>query len=84
MYCFSAQVLKICRTPGFTAYSKTKMLQLPKVWVKSYEEEKNSCLDLVNLKPAPIQFTYIQTLTGVHQAVRYFLFAIFYAFISIE
>ena len=34
-YCFTAQVLKVCRTPGPTACSRTKMLQLPKVCLKS-------------------------------------------------
>jgi len=31
IYCFTAQVLKVCRTPGPTAYSKTKMVHLDKV-----------------------------------------------------
>ena len=35
IYCFAAQVLKVCRTPGSTACSRTKMLQLPKVCLKS-------------------------------------------------
>ena len=28
IYCFTAQVLKVCRTPGPTACSKTKMVRL--------------------------------------------------------
>ena len=34
-YCFTAQVLKVCRTPGPTACSKTKMVHLDKVCLKS-------------------------------------------------
>ena len=32
-YCFTAQVLKVCRTPGPTACSKTKMVRLDKVYI---------------------------------------------------
>ena len=32
--CFTAQVLKVCRTSGTTACSKTKMLHLDKVLVE--------------------------------------------------
>jgi len=35
IYCFTAQVLKVRRTPHPTAYPKTKMLQLDKVCLKS-------------------------------------------------
>jgi len=35
VYCFTAQVLKVCRTPGPTTCSRTKMLQLVKVCLKS-------------------------------------------------
>ena len=31
IYCFTAQVLKVCRTPGPTACSRAKMVQLNKV-----------------------------------------------------
>jgi len=34
-YCFTAPVLKICRTPGPTACSRTKMVQLDKVCLKN-------------------------------------------------
>ena len=35
IYCFTAQVLKVCRTPGPTDCSRTKMVQLSKVCLKS-------------------------------------------------
>ena len=35
VYCFTAQVLKVCRTPGPTACSETKMIHLDKVHLKS-------------------------------------------------
>jgi len=35
IYCFTAQVLKVCRTPGPTTCSKTKMLHLDKACLKS-------------------------------------------------
>ena len=34
--CFTAQVLKVCTAPGPTACSKTKMVHLDKVCLKSW------------------------------------------------
>ena len=79
IYCFTAQVLKVCRTPGPTACSRTNMLQLAKVCLK---RRKNSMT-----RPRQPQTCShpicARTLTEVHQAVRYFLLSIFHVSISI-
>ena len=38
--CFTAQVLKVCRTPDPIACSKTKMLHLDKVYLTKLRKEK--------------------------------------------
>ena len=57
--CFTVQVLKVCRTPGPTTCSKTKMLHLDKVvFEKLVERRKNSMtIDLSSLEPEVIWFT---------------------------
>ena len=40
VYCFTAEVLKVCKTPGSTACTKTKMLDNFKVWLKVSRKEK--------------------------------------------
>ena len=62
-----------------TARSWTKMVQLNKVCLKR-QQKGEKFHDWTRTCSHPI---YVQTLTGVHQAVRYFLLAIFHVSISI-
>ena len=51
IYCFTAQVLKVCRTPGPTAYSRTIMLHLTAVAKCSTVYCINNRLSLQNVFP---------------------------------
>jgi len=76
-------VLKVCRTPDPTACSKTKMVHLDKVWFEKLVERRKKSMTGPRQPRTCSHPIYVQTLTGVHQAVRYFLLAIFHVSISI-
>jgi len=65
--CFTAQVLKVCTTPGTTACLK----MLSKVCLKSWRRRKNSMT--TPGQPSTCSHPiYARTFTDVYQAVRYF------------
>jgi len=67
-------MLKVYRTSGLTAYSKTKMAYLDKVSLKSKYIERRKKFHDYSLKPATIQFMLKRL---VLQAVSYFLLTMY-------
>ena len=80
--CYTVEVLKVCRTPGPTACSKTNMLHL--CLKSSQKGRRKKPMNRPRQPQTCSHPIYSRTLTRVHQTIRYFLLTIFHVSISIR